>query len=526
MTFLPKLILAMGITTLALSPHLNATAQTWTNGSTDFQWNTTSANWSSSPFVNADSATFGSTGAGTITVASGITASGITINAGGTGYVFTGNTLTNTGTTLANENVEFDNAVAFGTTKVVAGKTITFTGGGSLTPDGIPPGSGGSGTLSFTAGAYTLGNIISQNGGGTVNMIFSGTSTFSSNTTQLAYNNTANLTYSSSGTSAFVNQIRIGRAGTGTLTQTSGTITSSGEVQLDGNGGNGTLDVQGGAFNAGTQQITVQAGQTVGTGLVTVEGGTLTAGTIALNSGVGGTSTVQLTSGTINVNTISSANGGTKSITLSGGTIGANTTTGAWSSDMTLGGNVNIRAALAAGGSANIAISGVLGGTGGFTKTGAGTLTLSNNSNSYSGLTTVSAGTLTTGATGTFGTGNILVNAGSTLTLGNNASIADTASVVFDSTLGTGAKINLNLSGGVETIYALSSISGTTIGPGTYTIAQLNTAFGNLGVDTDVFAGIGSLTIIASAVPEPSTYAAIFSALTLGYTCFLRRRRS
>ena len=64
-----------------------------------------------------------------------------------------------------------------------------------------------------------------------------------------------------------------------------------------------------------------------------------------------------------------------------------------------------------------VTLSGVLSGTGGLTKAGAGTLTLSA-ANTYTGLTTVSAGMLAYGANDVIYTGNVTVSGG-TLSLGS-----------------------------------------------------------------------------------------------------------
>lgn len=146
---------------------------------------------------------------------------------------------------------------------------------------------------------------------------------------------------------------------------------------------------------------------------------------------------------------------------------------------------------------------------------GAGLTTLSA-ANTYSGDTFVNAGTLATSGTGNFGTGNVTVASGAALTFGNNASIGDLSTLTFAST-STASSISLNFSG-VETLGAVyDSVTATYLAGGTYTAAQLNSAF-----SSSVFTGIGSLTV--SAVPEPSTYAALLGSMTLAGTLWKRRR--
>jgi autotransporter-associated beta strand protein len=148
------------------------------------------------------------------------------------------------------------------------------------------------------------------------------------------------------------------------------------------------------------------------------------------------------------------------------------------------------------------------------TKSGVGTQVLTG-ANSYTGVTTVSAGTLaTSGATATFGNGDILIGNGATLSLGNGNSIADTANVSFD----VGATLLLG-TGITETVNTLSSFSGTFIGAGTYDATALQSFFGS-----GSFAGLGQLTVLTtSAVPEPSTYAVLAGLGILGFAVYRRR---
>jgi fibronectin-binding autotransporter adhesin len=125
------------------------------------------------------------------------------------------------------------------------------------------------------------------------------------------------------------------------------------------------------------------------------------------------------------------------------------------------------------------------------TKAGAGTLFL-NGSTSYSGTTTVSAGTLSLGSANTLFDSSLL-------------SIASTA------------KLDLNFSG-IEVISGLT-IAGSTVSNGTYDA----TALALLGLGGS-FTGAGSLQVGASAIPEPSTYAALAGLGILGFAASRRRR--
>lgn len=136
--------------------------------------------------------------------------------------------------------------------------------------------------------------------------------------------------------------------------------------------------------------------------------------------------------------------------------------------------------------------------------------------NTYTGDTTVEAGTLATGATGTFGTGNITVATGAFLTAGNASSFGDTATLTFSS---TSTAASITLSSGTDVIGAVyDSIGATYMIAGTHDATALNNFFG-----TTVFSGLGSLTI--AAIPEPSTYAVLAGAGGL-FLAATRRRRA
>ncbi len=111
--------------------------------------------------------------------------------------------------------------------------------------------------------------------------------------------------------------------------------------------------------------------------------------------------------------------------------------------------------------------AGPISGPGALLKTGAGTLTLSNAANSYTGLTAINAGTLVGANDSAFGAGNVTLNAaGVQLTLQNGTSnnyIADNATLNIGS---TSAAVNLPFTG-TDDIKALV-INGTPQATGTW----------------------------------------------------------
>ncbi len=287
--------------------------------------------------------------------------------------------------------------------------------------------------------------------------------------------------------------------------------------------GTGTLDAT--SITLG-KNITGSSGTGGAAGTFNLNGGAVTTGTLTLANRVaagttGVTGTFNLNSGSLNVTTINIGTGGTSTFNWADGTLsnntGVNQTVALLTTfNLTNTGNTSGTHTWNVSGSNTSTVSAILSGNGSLTKTGTGTLTL-NAANTYTGDTFASVGTLATNAAGKFGAGNVTVASGAALTFGNNASIGDLSTLTFAST-STASSISLNFSG-VETLGAVyDSVSATYLAGGTYTAAQLNSAF-----SSSVFTGIGSLTV--SAIPEPSTYAALLGSVTMAGV-LLKRRRS
>ena len=270
----------------------------------------------------------------------------------------------------------------------------------------------GPGTLTVRAPNQMTGSFTVS--GGTTNIssvgnLSSGTLTVNNGATLansgiLELNNrTVNVTGSGS-TLSSVNFIEFGDVGNVTVNLTSGgTISSQSSVALGVNSGvTGTATISGSGSTLssgaqlhvgyyGTGNLTVESGGRVTPGTILELGAYAGAtGTVNLNSGgtlaVGGTNGIVKGAGTANLN----LGGGTIEVTGSALTtsVPANLVSGTTSTVNTNG--------------LNATLSGALSGAGGLAKSGSGTLTLPN-ANTYSGGTTVNAGTLLLGNNASLG---------------------------------------------------------------------------------------------------------------------------
>jgi len=241
----------------------------------------------------------------------------------------------------------------------------------------------------------------------------------------------------------------------------------------------GTININGANMNVGTwmklggnnNTITGQSGTavlTVTNGTVAIGGGSdaTNNGVLFMDGGNGdatantGTSTLSITNATLSVEQIQAGNNGTKTINLNGGTIVAGINASNLFMSVATGLTVNLQSGGATinSGTNSITIGSVLGSTGGLTKTGSGTLTLTN-ANTYSGLTTISAGTLTlTGSGSIANSTNITIGSGGTfdvsglttaLALGSSQNLAASATgATTTGTLNLGSGTGLTLSAG------------------------------------------------------------------------------
>ncbi|HEY2414903.1 MAG TPA: autotransporter-associated beta strand repeat-containing protein [Pirellulaceae bacterium] len=508
----------------------NTTAANWFNGTTDVAWNN----------ANNDTAIFAGS-AGTVALSTGITARAI-------GFSTSGYTVGNNVLTLSGGGVDVASGLTETISSQIAGSAgLTLTGSGTTILTGTNTYSG---TTTISAGTLQIGS------GGTAGTLGSGSII---NGAALRFNRTDSITVSSaiSGTGSLT------QAGTGTLiliganTYGGTTTISAGTLQI-GNGSAGGTPGTGAIGNSGALVINLSGSLTlpnlisgagslslIGSGIVFLTAAdtytgptTISSGTLQLGTGGG---SVTIGSGAITNNgalvinrggslTLSNAITSSGSFSLIGsGTViltgpdnFSGTTTissgtlqiGTGGSAVTVGsGPIIDNGVLVINRGGTLTLGNLISGSGTLTKSGAGTITLSNPANNFTGTTNVTAGTLsvtgnlapssttvtggTLGGTGT--TGDVTVNTGGALAPGVGPGIINTGNLVLSAGSNFAAEINSAVAG---TGYDQANVTSVTLG-------------GNLvltGTRTDTTANV--LTIINNAGDDPVN--GIFAGLPEG----------
>jgi autotransporter-associated beta strand protein len=396
-------------------------------------------------------------------------------------------------------------------------------------------GNGGTGQLNMTGGTMTA-NIVSFARGGDGAAAISGTGVISGGTLNSRQWFTLGFAGSASNIATVTNNggtINVNTAGGGLLEMgvfdaTTNLFTvNSGSVNLQNNAGIGFGQ---GGNHTGTSTFT----QNGGTVTFFSDGGTTAGGTGSLNLGNGGstgTYAYNLNGGTLTTPSVSKTSAGANgSFNFNGGTLKATTSTTTFMQGLSAA-NVQNGGAVIDTNGYNITIGQALldAGTGGLTKQGAGTLTLSG-ANTYDGSTLVSAGTLF--VTGSLGSSPVTVGSGAAI--GGDGTLAGTLNFDVGSML--------DVSGGTMTVAGLVSFDGfgftnligfdvNSAALGTYTlIAGTNFDFTNvsnfgaanalnLGGGRSAYFEEGSLQVVV--IPEPGV--ALLGGL--GMLALIRRRR-
>ena len=391
----------------------------------------------------------------------------------------------------------FDNAADTTFSLVIADYTsgpgsVLKTGAGTLTLTGASTYSGGT---TLGAGTLRLGN------GGTTGSILGDVATTADGTLVFNRSDTATFAGTISGSGS------VQQAGSGTTvltatnTYTGGTTLTAGTLQLGDGGTTGSIlgDVATGggttlAFNrsddltfAGVISGTGGVAQN-GPGVLSLTGANTFTGDVTINSGQ-----ILLGSATeFSANTV--VNNTTDGLDLNGfdATLGGLAGTG----DLALGAQT-----LTVGGNNPTTYSGVLSGTGGLTKTGSGTLVLGG-ANTYTGGTTISAGTLQLGNVGTTGSlvGDVATTAGGTLTFNR------TDETTFAGTISGSGAVRQAGTGTTTLTGANTYTGGTTISAGTLQLGDGGTS-GSITGDVATTAG----ATLAFKRGDDVTYAGVIS---------------
>ncbi len=366
-------------------------------------------------------------------------------------------------------------------------------------------------------------------------------------------------------------------SGVGIATVTGGTWANAGDLYL-GYDSVGTLNVNGGYVSNASGTIGVANGSN---GTATVSSGTW-ANSGDLLVGESGTGTLTMTGGLFSVaGTLSKGIFGTINLNSAGTLqIGTGGTTGLLGvSALTNNGTLIFDRSDAS------TYSGILSGSGAVTKQGAGQL-MFDGANSYSGLTTISGGTIALSGTGSIGTGGLSLGTGgvfdittlasSTYTLpatgnltgagtlvGVGHTLAVFGSFLPGSSAGTvtvGAGLTLDLTNSGSSTFQITSPSytagtfdlvngnGTIIFGGILSLAfsggsyadgtDVLQLFANTGGRSGNFSAVNATGLAAgqsatfnpatgfiSVVPEPSTFAPLAAGLVFGCWHVTRRRR-
>ena len=382
-----------------------------------------------------------------------------------------------------------------------AGDTLTLSNTGSFTIAGHTLTLGGAGDMFvYSAIGVGAGNLI-KDGSGTVTLFgantFTGTTTIDAGILKLGAANVLDST-----SAIYINNVA------GAVLDLNGFNVTLGSIA-----GGGAL---GGGISLGATTLTVGADNSSTTYASNLSGaGGLTktgSGTLILSGTNGYLGTTRVSGGTLQAGGTSAF--GTNSALVLDNTAntkldlgGYNISIGSLAGGGTLGGNVELGSAtLTTGGDGmSTVFTGTLSGTGGsLTKTGGGTLTL-NGTNSFTGLTTVSAGALVIGASGSLASGNDLTLGGSGAATFTNAnqtlgavSNANTASNALNFSAATGTVTLGSLSGAGTTTFASTAAIGTlsagtaNLNGATSAITTLNGGTVNLGASTALTVSAGT----------------------------------
>jgi fibronectin-binding autotransporter adhesin len=476
-----------------------------------------------STWTNGGELAVGNFGTGTLTIADGGTVSNTAGYVGRNGGSIGTVTVTGAGSTWTNSSqlnvgnfgtgtltIADGGTVSNGTGTVgrISGSTgaVTVTGAGSSWSNGggLRVGDSGTGTLTIENGgtvSNTAGYVgISSGGIGTVTVTGAGSSWSNSGELNVGYGDTGTLTIADGGkTSATTtNLARLGGS-SGTLNLLGDAAAGRGVLetaQVIKGAGTATLNLNGGILRATTNQNNYLSGfaaLTLGANGVFFDSNGFAIGVTTSFSGAGGLT--KQGAGTLTLTGTNTYTGGT---TISGGklSVSSGANLGDASGGLTLdGGTLLVTSGFSSartvtlgtsGGGIEVANgqsfshNGTISGTGGLTKSGAGQLILSG-TNTYSGATTVAAGTL-------------YINGGGAMSAASDYTVAAGALLSVNDTLGTVT------AGSIAGAGQLRIESGSTLETGA---TNASTTFTGMIFDSGSLRKVGTGTL---TLTEENTY--------------------
>jgi autotransporter-associated beta strand protein len=422
------------------------------------------------------------------------------------------------------------------TPSIPSAYVLTITGAGSTTVNGnLNPANADNCGILIKGGNFTASNV-------TIQRSHNYGSTAPTAASPIAADTGDGFVVTGGSTVASLTTLNIGNnnSAASALVQSGGSLTVSGKVLV----GSITtasrwnvFQVSGGSFTASDTVNGIVLSPNNGSSVSSLtefylSGGTTTAGKIAFGAStdtVGGNGFMLVKGGSLYVGSggivrATPVSGYSSTVSLYSGILGA---TADWSSSLPIalsGTTFTIQAADASSAAHNISLNGVISGAGALTKTGGGALNL-NNANTYTGSTTISAGSLVLGNAGALPKGTALTIGGS-----GTAGVVDlagfNAQVSGLATAGTaaGQTITNSSAANISTLTFSNSAASSTFGGviagggkpvaltllgGNLTLSAQNTYAGNIFISNGKLALSGSGSTFTGAQIVLSNSAAI-----------------